>query len=70
MFVHSFAHAKEKNQQERYILGIHKYEDKHLKLKESIALESKIGHLLDSIYVLTREAIKTFDVDCEVKFTR
>jgi len=66
----ALVHMREEGQKDMHVLGIRKYEDDHLKLKERIALEDKIGHLLDAIYMISSNAIKTLDADCEIKFTR
>ena len=62
-----FISARSLEQKDVYVLGIHQYNDDHLKLKERIALENKIGHLLDRIYVLSSHAIRNLDDDSKVE---
>ena len=48
------------NNKNVYMLGIYAYADES-KLKERIAFENRIGHLLDKIYILSSSAIKNID---------
>jgi len=49
-----------RNSKDVYMLGIYVYCDES-KLKERIAFESRVGHLLDKIYMISSDAIKNID---------
>ena len=50
-----------------YTLGIHKYDDSGMKSREGIAFENQVGHLLDRLYTISRDAIKSVDDKSNVK---
>ena len=54
-------------QREVYVLGIHRYDDNHLKLKERMDLEKQVGYLLDGLYMISSAAIKSIDAGCMVE---
>jgi hypothetical protein len=62
-----FISSHGRDEEDIFALGIYKYNDDGMKLKESIAFESNAGHLLDKIYMLASEAIKSVDADCTVE---
>ena len=62
-----FINTRKYEQYESFVLGIRKYDDSNLKLKERIALENKIGHFLDKLYMLVSSAIKNLDTEYKVE---